>query len=223
MSRILVINPNSSVATTKAMNESLAPLRYTGGPEIVSTYLADGPPGIESQRDIEEAVLPLSKRISEESADAYIIACFSDPGLALARETTSKPVLGVAESAYLTAITMGRRFGIIAIGERSIPRHIRYVRALGLEDRLAGDISIDTGVTGLTDVDRSTERILSVGSELRDSKAADVLILGCVGMSPYRSVLEAHTGLPVIDPTQAAVARAMTYVALGYSMRMRGA
>src|SRR5580658_3314549 len=98
MARILVINPNSSVAVTQGMDESLNALRSVSGPKITSTYLADAPVGIETQKDIESVVFPLCQKIDSEPADAYVIACFSDPGLALARETTSSLVLGVAES-----------------------------------------------------------------------------------------------------------------------------
>jgi allantoin racemase len=215
MARILVINPNSSAAVTQVMDDSLNVLRFAGGPEVISGYLQDAPIGIESQRDIDSVVLPLSRRIAAEPADAYVVACFSDPGLALARETTSSPVLGVAESAYFTAIGLGRRFGVVSIGEQSIPRHLRYIRSLGLQDWLAGDTSIHSDVAGLADFEHSIESIVAVGRRLRDEKCADVLILGCVGMSPYRAEVERQTGLPVIDPTQAAVARAISYLALG--------
>jgi allantoin racemase len=215
MARILVINPNSSIAVTQAMDESLNALRSPCGPQILSTYLSGAPLGIETQKDIESVVLPLSQKIASEAADAYIIACFSDPGLALARETTSSLVLGVAESAYFTAISLGRRFGVISIGEGSIPRHARYIDSLGLRDWLAGDLSINSHVADLADTGRSLDRIVAVALRLRDEKGADVLILGCVGMSPYRAELEKRTGLVVLDPTQAAVARAISYLALG--------
>jgi allantoin racemase len=215
MARILVINPNSSVAVTQGMDESLNVFRTVGGPEILSQCLLDAPIGIETQRDIDSVVLPLSQKIATEKADAYVIACFSDPGLALARETTDSLVLGVAESAYFTAVGLGRRFGVLSIGEGSIPRHARYIQSLGLTNWLAGDLSIKSHVADLTDFERSIDRIGAVGLRLRDEKQADVLILGCVGMSPYRAELERQTGLPVLDPTQAAVARAISLMALG--------
>jgi allantoin racemase len=216
MPRILVINPNSSTTVTQVMDESLNSLRVAGGPTIVSDYLREAPSGIETQQDIDSVVLPLSRTVASTPADAYVIACFSDPGLALARETTCSLVLGVAESAYLTAVGIGRRFGVIAIGERSIPRHMRHIRSLGLQDWLAGDIPIKSAVADLEDAEHSITKIVDVGLRLRDEKGADVLILGCVGMSPYRAELERRTGLTVIDPTQAAVARAISYLALGY-------
>ncbi len=46
--RILVINPNSTVAVTEDIDRALAPLRFQGGPEIECLTLAEGPPGIET-------------------------------------------------------------------------------------------------------------------------------------------------------------------------------
>ena len=54
----------------------------------------------------------------------------------------------------------------------------------------------------------------SVGKKLRDDDGADVLIMGCAGMARYRARLEAAVGLPVIDPTQAAVTIAIGAVLL---------
>ena len=86
--RILVINPNSTVAVTRAIDEAMAPLRPPGGPEIPCLTLAEGPPGVESQLDADGVILPLCRIIREHDSDAaaFVIACFSDPGLFSARE-----------------------------------------------------------------------------------------------------------------------------------------
>ena len=127
--RILVINPNSSEAVTRGVDAAMAPLRLAGGPAIECATLAEGPPGIETQAHVEGVTGPLARLIAARDNDcaAFVIACFSDPGLHLARETTRKPVLGIAECGILTALTLGERFGVVAILERSIPRHLRYV------------------------------------------------------------------------------------------------
>ena len=49
----------------------------------------------------------------------------------------------------------------------------------------------------------------SVGARLRDEYLADVLIMGCAGMARFRTPLEAALGVPVIEPTQAAVTMAI--------------
>ena len=216
MTRILVLNPNSSTDVTASMDAALDIIRLPGGPEIVSQTLAEGPPGIETQEHVESVVLPLVRHLEANAADAYVVGCFSDPGLALAREKLRGPVLGIGESAYHMAIGLGQRFGVVAIKSGSIPRHMRYIRSLGLGERLAGDRPLEIGVTELLDAQRVVDRIIEVGTELRDRDGADVLILGCASMGGYRREIEERLGLPVIDPTQAAVVRAMGLLALGY-------
>lgn len=217
MKRILVLNPNSSPAVTAAMDASLDLLRgRQSGFEIICETLSAGPPGIETQEHVESVVLPIVRHFEARPADAYVIGCFSDPGLALARETLGRPVLGIAESAFHLATGLGHRFGIVAIRKGSIPRHMRAVRSLGFADRLAGDRPLEIGVTQMQG-EGVVERIVEVGAELRDRDGADVLILGCASMGTYRGEIERRLGLCVVDPTQAAVMRAMALLSLGYA------
>jgi allantoin racemase len=123
-------------------------------------------------------------------------------------------VLGIAECGLLTALTRGERFGIVAILKGSLARHQRYVRQLGLTARFAGELPLGLGVVELADAGRTYERMRAVGTGLRDHHGADVLVLGCAGMAQYRADLEAEVGLPVIDPTQAAVTMALGAVRL---------
>ncbi|MGH6917807.1 MAG: aspartate/glutamate racemase family protein, partial [Geminicoccaceae bacterium] len=109
---IMVINPNSSEAVTGAIDRAIDPLRMAGGPAIECVTLAEGPPGIETQAHVEQVVQPIVRLVrAREDAAAFVIACFSDPGLHLAREATPRPVLGIAECGMLVALTLGERFG----------------------------------------------------------------------------------------------------------------
>jgi Asp/Glu/hydantoin racemase len=216
--RIYVINPNSTVAVTRSIDEAMEPLRIAGGPEIACLTLAEGPPGIESQTDADSVIVPLCRVIREQEAAcaAFVIACFSDPGLFSARETTARPVFGIAECGMLTALTLGHRFGVISILARSVPRHLRYIAAMGLGQRLAGDLPVGLGVGELGDARNALTRMVDVGRTLRDDHAADVLVMGCAGMARYRADLEEVVGIPVVEPTQAAVAMAIGRVRLGW-------
>ncbi|MBT5193607.1 MAG: Asp/Glu racemase [Rhodospirillaceae bacterium] len=216
--RIVVINPNSSVDVTDGIDKAMAPLRFADGPRIDCLTLAEGPPGIETQRHVDGVVGPLCEMIQREdnSADAFVVACFSDPGLHSARETTTRPVMGISESGITTALTLGERFGIIAILPAGVARHKRYIRQMGLDGRLAGDRAIGIGVTGLGAEEEVEGRMTAVGKQLIEEDGADVLIMGCAGMARYRQRLEESLGVPVIDPSQAAVADAIAAVRLGY-------
>jgi allantoin racemase len=216
--RILVINPNSTIAVTRAIDDAMEPLRIAGGPEIACLTLAEGPPGIESQTDADGVIMPLCRVMREQEADcaAFVIACFSDPGLFSAREATAKPVFGIAECGILTALTLGHRFGVISILARSVPRHLRYIAAMGLGQRLAGDLPVGLGVGELADARKAPTRMIDVGRSLRDDHGADVLVMGCAGMARYRAELEEAVGVPVVEPTQAAVVMAIGCVRLGW-------
>jgi Asp/Glu/hydantoin racemase len=208
--RILVVNPNSNEVVTKGLADALAPLQFADGPEIECRTLAEGPYGIETQEHVESVALPLRRLIAgSNDVDAFVIACYSDPGLHVCREATDRPVFGINESGVLTALARAERFGVIAIGQRSIRRHVRYLRQMGLDARFAGERPLNMSVAETASGGKTLDRMIEVGAELRDQDGADVVVMGCAGMARHRQPLEAALGVPVIDPTQAAVAMAV--------------
>lgn len=211
---LYVINPNSSEHVTEGLREALSPLDNWGQP-IRCLTLDEGPPGIETQADIDGVIAPIEHLVNSlPDARGFVIACFSDPGVSRLRAQISLPVLGIREAAITTALTLGHRFGIVAIRPASIPRHLAAIGEMGLSGRLAGDRALDLGVTELADETRTLDRLMSTARGLQDEDRADVLILGCAGMAHYRARVEAATGLPTIDPTQAATAMALGRIAL---------
>ena len=214
--RILVINPNSTQAVTDGIHLALEPLRLSGGPTFECVTLREGPPGIQSQRDVDAVIGPLTRLIAERDADcsAFVIACYSDPGLFSAREVTTKPVLGISECGVLTALTLGHRFGVIAILAQSIPRHLRYLGAMGVTDRLAAELPVGLQVTELADASRTQQRMIDTGRRLVEEHGAHVIVMGCAGMAQYRAPLEDALGVPVVEPTQAAAGMALVRVRL---------
>jgi allantoin racemase len=208
--RILVINPNSNVIVTKGLEVALQPLDFVDGPEIVCATLDDGPYGVESQADVDSVTMPLRRLVeSDNSSAAFVIACYSDPGLHVCREGTDRPVFGIAECGVLTAMTRAETFGVIAIAQRSIRRHIRYLRQMGLMDRLAGERPLNMSVAETASGDGTLAKMIEVGRALKDEDGAGAIVMGCAGMARLRRPLEDALGIPVIDPTQAAVAMAL--------------
>ncbi len=216
---LIVINPNSSETVTQGIDAAVEPLRRFGVP-IRCLTLAEGPPGIESQLQADLTIAPmLALAAAQADAAGYVIACFGDPGLHALRDQTALPVLGIQEAAVMTALTLGQRFGVIAILPGSIPRHLRAFGSMGVLDRLAGDRALGLGVGDLADPGKSLAAMIATGKRLRDEDGADVLIMGCAGMAQYRATLEAETGLAVVEPCQAAAATALGRIALGQSHR----
>lgn len=216
--RLYVINPNSSEAVTAGIDAAMAPLRRADGPRITCVTLADGPPGIQTQHDVDRAALAVYKFAQEHLADAagFVTACFSDPGLHLLREIKGVPSFGISECAALTAMTLGQRFGVIAILDGSIGRHWRTWGAMGITQRVAGELAIGRSVTDLANQAATLKAMVEAGNRLRNEHGANVLVMGCAGMAPFRDTLQDAIGLPVVEPTQAAAAMALGRIQLGW-------
>jgi len=216
--RILVINPNSNHLVTEGLEEALKPLGFADGPQIVCETLAEGPYGIESQADVDGVAMPLRRLVqSDTQSAAFVLACYSDPGLHLCREATSRPVFGIAECGVLTALARADSFGVIAVAQRSIRRHLRYLRQMGLMDRLARERPLNMSVAETASGDGTLAKMIEVGRVLKDDDGAGAIVMGCAGMARHRSALEQALGIPVIDPTQAAVAMALGTVRFAHS------
>ncbi len=212
--RVLVINPNSSLAVTAAIDAAMQPLRVAGGPEILVDRLACGPLSIGTQHDVDSVVMPLAARVSNDPADAFVLACFSDPGLHTVREAArGRPVMGISEWGLLRALSLGERFGIIALSSNSVQRQQRLVRQMGLHDRYAGSCPIDATAED-TAGEAIGARLTQAAQTLVRSHGADVVVLGCAGMAGHRRVIADAIGRSVIEPTQQAVIAAMGAVLL---------
>ena len=202
--RILVINPNSSATVTDDIARALDEFRFKGGPTIDCLTLAEGPPGIETQRHVDEVVSPLCRMIERESADAFVIACFSDPGLHAAREATSTPVFGIAQCGILAALARGEAWHRRPPGGLD-PRHRATSRRSALSERMAGERGIGIGVTGLAQEQSLPAPMTDGGRGLRDEARRDVIVLGSRRHGALPGPAEAHLGCPV-DPSAAALA-----------------
>ena len=93
-------------------------------------------------------------------------------------------------------------------GEVTPPRNLREL--------FFGFLAIGLGVTELADESRALGRMAQVGNTLREAHGANVIVMGCAGMARYRKALQRAVGVPVVEPTQAAVAMAIGRVRLGW-------
>lgn len=214
MARILVINPNCSSDCSAGIDAAIAPFRFAGGPALEVATLAEGPPAVYSWRDWHAVVAPLCRLITDHPADAYVIACASDPGIEAARALTDRPVFGVFRSSVAAAVARAERFGVIAIVDASKARHLLALRAMGLADRLAGEVALNVTMETLLDPDLARARLIAAARELA-AAGAGAVVLGCTGMAHHRAAIADAVGLPVIEPCQAGALLAIGAVAEG--------
>lgn len=215
--RVVVINPNSDRRMTSALDDAVS-VHRSQDMRIECVTLAEAPPAIVTHSDVAATIAPMQSLVAAESAtaSAFVIACFYDPGLRAVREATAKPVFGMAESSFYTAMSLVDRFGIISTMSAAGARHVRYIRELGISDRYLGYSAIEVPVSQLQqDGDETLRRLVRAGQELR-SRGAEAVITACAGMACFRSHLQAQLRMPVIDPTLAAVGLAAGAARAGF-------
>jgi allantoin racemase len=224
--RILLINPNSTQSMTDQAERSA---RSAALPTTVIEAInpTDTPRSIEGHADEAMAVPSMLKLIREgetKGFDAYVVACFDDPGLDAAREVAGGPVFGICQAAVQVAMTISKRFSIVTTLPRSVPIIEDLVQEYGATHHCRRVRSIDMPVLALEENACHTEDTLV--QEIERAKRedhAEAIVLGCAGMSELCERLEQRCGLPVIDGVTAAVKLAEAYVSAGYRTSKAGA
>lgn len=221
--RIKVINPN----TTKSMTETIAAAARgvaASGTEIVAATSRSGAVSIEGHYDEAMSVVGLVDEINERpTADAYVIACFGDPGLLAAREIAASPVLGIAEAAMHAASFIATGFSIVTTLERTriIAEHL--VRNYGMERHCRRVRATDLPVLELENPESNARSlILAECQRAITEDGSGAIVLGCAGMADLTRFLQDKLGVPVIDGVAAAVKFAEALVGLGLKTSKHG-
>jgi len=210
--RILLINPNSNPVVTAGMSEAVDRFRKGNKVAIECVTLAAGPFGIETDQHVADVIPHLEALVIGKKADVYIIGCYSDPGLEKCRAVTDSPVLGIQESAVKLALSNADNFGVLALSEASIARHIPYLKEKGVLAQLAAERPLGLSVAQ-GEKPEAFPTLLKIGKQLVEQDGAQSLILGCAGMARHREELEAKLKVPVFDPVQSAVKVALDSLA----------
>jgi allantoin racemase len=216
--RIKIINPNTTWAMTEGIKNAALSVKRDDT-EIIAVSPNGGPTSIESYYDKYlsiPGVLEEVKKGEAENVDAYIISCYGDPGLEAAREITSKPVLGIAESSLYLASMLAARFSIVTVLPRIKTMMEELVKGYSMEQRV---LSIRTTPMGVLDFEKDPELGMEMlrqeGRRALEEDHAEAILLGCAGMAEFANELEEELGVPVIDGVVAAVKFAEGIVELG--------
>ncbi|WP_237212915.1 aspartate/glutamate racemase family protein [Falsiroseomonas oryziterrae] len=209
--RILVVNPNSTASCTVGIEAALSGFGAPGLPRLEVVQLEGGPPAVVTWRDWFSVAEPLCRLAEREAADAYVVACVSDPGVDAMRTVTRAPVFGPFRSAIAAALARADRVGIIAFATPSIQRQRRSLAAMGVEARVAGHVPLNLPMDTLTDPAAPREALFAAARQLV-AQGAEAVVLGCAGMAGHRAAVEHACGVPVIEPCQAAAALAIQAV-----------
>ncbi len=216
--RLLIVNPNSTASMTVTIGASA---RAAARPdtEIVAVNPVDGPSSIESDDDERRCIPGLLDEVHKAAAhhtppDAYVIACFGDPGLELVRDAVDEPVLGIAQAAMHAAALAAGSFSVVTSMSATVPTAWSLAKTYTPSQCLgvyASDIPV-------LQIDSDPATIGPIGDLCETALAQDgsrSIVLGCAAMAPYAGRLAARLGVPVIDGVVAATVLAEALVTIG--------
>ena len=178
-----LLNPNTDERHTAAMR-AVALDALPEGSKVTAVTAPRGPKAIESEVDSVLAAAEVIRMLeSLPEMNAYLIACFGDPGLDAARELTSTPVVGIGEAAYQAAGLVSKKFAVVTTLPRGVAALEDAVALRGLASRCVGVVPLNIPVSdqGTGNAD-TTAAIIAIGQRLVDD-GAEALVLACGGMA----------------------------------------
>jgi allantoin racemase len=214
---IRVINPNTTAAMTETIAQAARRVAAPGT-RIVGTQPASGPVSIECHFDEVIAAVGVIEEVrsgEREGADAYVIACFGDPGLLAARELTRAPVIGIAEAAFHLATLIATRFSVVTTLGRTTLIAEHLLQQYGFAHHCRRVRAAEIPVLDLEhDPEAALRRIVEEGRRAKAEDGIGAIVLGCGGMADLTDTIAEAVGLPVVEGVTAAVKLAESLVHL---------
>lgn len=203
---IILINPNSTAAMTRAM---LQTARETAPHvEIEGWTSHDAPPAIQGEADGRAASGPLLDLVAQASAQGaacIIIGCFDDTALTEARAIAACPVIGIGQAAYTIAALAGGRFSVVTTLAVSVPILEANIRAYGLMPHLARVHASNVPVLALeADPAAAARAIEKTVRRVLAEDGVKTVVLGCGGMVDIEEQLAHLDQVKFIDGVRAA-------------------
>ncbi|WP_430296196.1 aspartate/glutamate racemase family protein [Sinomonas sp. B1-1] len=217
--RILVANVN----TTQSMTDSIAAAARaaaSAGTEIVGITPRFGADSCEGNFESYLAALAVMDAVSryEGEFDAVVQAGYGEHGREGLQELLDVPVVDITEAAASTAMFLGHRYSVVTTLDRAVPLIEDRLRLAGLDARCASVRASGLGVLELEeDPERAVKEIVAQAEAAVGDDRAEVIVLGCGGMSGLDARIRERCGVPVVDGVAAAVAVAEGLVRLGLS------
>ncbi|KAK9764995.1 hypothetical protein K7432_007025 [Basidiobolus ranarum] len=210
MSKILIINPNTSQAFTTLIERVAKDVLKGTGIDIEATSPTQGPMSIESMMDeVVSAYWTIDHVIPRISQyDGFIVACYSaHPSIPALREYTEKPVIGIMEGSIYHSLPLGEKFSIVTTAPRWKPLLEEGVRNMGLKERCASERTSGLAVMELEQLDPDIviDRLCQEARRAVDEDGAEVIVLGCAGMAGLEQAVYEATRVPVVDGVRASV------------------
>lgn len=207
MKPLLLINPNTSEATTRMMagiaRQSLPP-----GWSVEAVTAAEGPPMIVDEAELQAAALQVQRcwqRVGGPAWSGVIVSAFGDPGLQALRAATPLPVAGLCEASMREAAAGGRRFGIATVTPQLAGVIDASAQALGLAAQYTGIRLTEAEPRALAAEPQALVEALAGAVQRCIDDGAQAVVIGGGPLGQAALQLAPRFAVPVIAPIEAAV------------------
>lgn len=190
-----------------------------------AAFLERGPTSVDNELDDALAaplVVERALALAECSDMAgIVINCMCDTGVRALRRALAVPVIGVAETAFHFAASLGHRFGIVDVAGDTRAMVESQVMCHGLGGTFAGLRGTDIEVEKIAHDARTMAQLNAAALALVEEDHADVIVLGCTGFfglagAVREFLLVKGHDVPVVDPFRIAVRTMLVMVAEGH-------
>ena len=211
MTHILLINPNTSTATTQMMVDiarSYFASVMASPPTVIGATVTRGARMIVDEQDLAvaaEAVNDPQMLALAAQADGVIVGAFGDPGMDALRERLNVPVVGIGSASVREAATGGRRFGIATTTPLLADSIVSNVRNVGLDGSFTGSRFTTGDPLALGDVPSQLENSLAGAVQACiQEDGAQAVVIGGGPLGEAAQALCERFSIPVIGPVPAA-------------------
>ncbi len=159
---------------------------------------------------VTRGIIRAVRAAAREGFDGLAIGCFYDTALHDAREISGDMIVTApCVASCEIAASLANRFGVIVGRRKWVNQMQATVHEHGHRDRLAGFYHVELGVNDFQrDHAETNRRLTEAGRKAVEEDYAEALILGCTLEVGFYNQLSETLGVPVIDPSVAALKRA---------------
>ena len=211
---ILLINPNSSVATSDMM-QAIAQRAAAGRLDVKVVTADRSPTMIVTPEALTASAAQVVELGTAHGRDCVgiIVSAFGDPGLAELRRKVNVPVVGICEASMIEASQGGRRFAIATSTPELVEAIDQRAQDLGLSHIYAG-VRCTAGdpLALAADADLLAEALAGAVRECIELDGAEAVIIGGGPLGQAAEQLRTRFGRPVLGPIPAAVERVFSLI-----------
>lgn len=160
---------------------------------------------------------------NNDTSDAFIISCFEDPAIEIARSIKSKLIIGIGEASFYTANLIAKNFSIITTLSRSNEAIKNNLVNYGLDHKCVSINAIEVPVLDLETM--SKINLSKLKNEIKrtiEEDKAESIILCTPGMFNITKQLEEEFQIPIIEGVSAAITMVESLLKLNFRINKLG-